>query len=458
MQQKRQTIGWILFGLAMILISIALEQRAFQLPFGIHETADDASYLRPAENWINHGVWKDNSEGPSAYVQRPPLVGGIYAIGFWLSPGGSKVIFMVFAVLLHLIAVRCLNQLLLATSQIWRVTGLLLFTVLPCFFGFLSYSISEAHVVSLIVIGITLFYQNRSGFILGSFLLLIYLFRPVLLLLFLPWFVIRLRERIHLVGRNWKIAFFILLLAVLGWEGRKAYYTGHLLDLHPIYHEANWSTYRPPHEKLSDLFRIWETKPELFHELCGKALAGTLDLKAVEEYCQERHVPLDAATLHGTLIKWAHVAQSAIDENAMTLTRSEQEFNKRIKLLRKELVSEYPWRYYVYTPLQGMKEQLPKSHLNLGIFQETYRGTWLVEFIRIISLLLVVLSFVLLPASIIHKHPLRYLAIGTLIYLVYLFWIQRMNEDRYLLPAFIAAYCVLLFWINSIFKVRKKTA
>jgi hypothetical protein len=260
------------------------------------------------------------------------------------------------------------------------------------------------------------------------------------------------------VGRNWKIAFFILLLAVLGWEGRKAYYTGHLLDLHPIYHEANWSTYRPPHEKLSDLFRIWETKPELFHELCGKALAGTLDLKAVEEYCQERHVPLDAATLHGTLIKWAHVAQSAIDENAMTLTRSEQEFNKRIKLLRKELVSEYPWRYYVYTPLQGMKEQLPKSHLNLGIFQETYRGTWLVEFIRIISLLLVVLSFVLLPASIIHKHPLRYLAIGTLIYLVYLFWIQRMNEDRYLLPAFIAAYCVLLFWINSIFKVRKKTA
>jgi hypothetical protein len=73
-------------------------------------------------------------------------------------------------------------------------------------------------------------------------------------------------------------------------------------------------------------------------------------------------------------------------------------------------------------------------------------------------LLLVVLSFVFLPASIIHKHPLRYLAIGTVIYLVYLFWIQRMNEDRYLLPAFVAAYCVFLFWINSIFKIRRKQA
>jgi hypothetical protein len=442
----------------MILTSITLEKHAFQLPSGVHETADDASYLRPAENWIDNGVWKDNSDGPSAYVQRPPLVGGIYAMGFWLFPGWSKVIFMAIALLFHLLAIYCLSQLLQATSRIWRVSGLFLFTALPCFYGFLSYTISEAFVVSFIVIGVTLFYQNRSGFILGSFLLLIYLFRPVLLLLFLPWFVVRLRERLHIVGTSWKVVFFSLLVVILGWEGRKAYHTGTLLDLHPIYHEANWSAYRPPHEKLSDLFRMWETKPELFHELCGKALDGTLKVSGVEAYCRERNAPIDATVLHQALIHWAKVTQHAIEQKAIKLTPEERKFIKNTKLLRKELVSEFPWRYYVYTPLQGVKEQLPKSHLNLGIFQETYRGTWFVEFIRMTCLLLVVLSFVFLPASIIHKHPLRYLAIGTVIYLVYLFWIQRMNEDRYLLPAFVAAYCVFLFWINSIFKIRRKQA
>lgn len=457
MQQKRQAIWWIFFGLLMILLSIALEKQAFHLPFGIHETADDASYLRPAENWIDHGTWKDNSQGPSAYVQRPPLVGAIYAIGYAINPYWSKTIFMALAILLHLIAIRCLHHLLLATARIWRITGLILFTSLPCFYGFLSYSISEALVVSFIVIGITLFYQNRSGFILGSFLLLIYLFRPVLLLLFLPWFVIRLRERLHLVGKSWKIAFFIMLFTVLGWEGRKAYYTGHLLDLHPIYHEANWSTYRPPHERLSDLFRVWETKSELFHELCGKALDGKLTPHDVKIYCQERRAPIETQTLYTLLVDWSEITNDAIKAKATKLTNQEKELVKRIKRERKILVAEYPWKYYVYTPLRGFKEQVPKSHLNMGIFQETYRGKWIMEFIRVLSLILVVLSLVMLPASIIYKHPLRHQAIGIMLYLIYLFWIQRMNEDRYLLPAFVAAFCVLLFWANSIFKIQQKS-
>jgi hypothetical protein len=457
MQHKRQIFGWVLYGLITILISLVLEKNAFQLPFGIHETADDASYLRPPENWIDHGVWKDNSDGPSAFVQRPPLVGSIYALGYLISPAWSQLIFLILALALHLYAIFCLHQLLYAASRVWRLTGLLLFTTLPCFSGFISYTISEAMIVSFVIIGISLFYQNRSGFILGSFLLLIYLFRPVLLLLFLPWFIIRLRERLHVVGRPWKILFFVLLISVIGWEGRKVYHTGNLFDLHPIYHEANVSTYRPPHEKLSDLFRIWETKPELFHELCGKALDGSLSLADVSHYCLEREVPLEADSLHHTLMSWAKVTTEAVHLRATVLTAAENELIANLKRLRKELVSLFPWRYYVYTPLHGMREQIPKSHLNLGIFQETYRGNWLVEFLRIMALLLVIFSFVFLPASVIHKHPLRPMALGILLYMVYLFWIQRMNEDRYLLPAFVAAYCVFLFWLNSMFKIRKRT-
>jgi len=40
-------------------------------------TADDPSYLAPPENLLRKGVWKDNSEGVSSYIQRPPMIGMI---------------------------------------------------------------------------------------------------------------------------------------------------------------------------------------------------------------------------------------------------------------------------------------------------------------------------------------------------------------------------------------------
>lgn len=456
MQQKWSALSWTVLGLLVILGCFFLEKHHFQLPGGIHETADDASYLRPAENLVDHGIWKDNSEGPSAYVQRPPIVGLLYAPGYWIAPHQASIIFFVIAVIVHAFSIRCLYFLLSATDNRWRSAGMLLYTVLPCFSGFLSYSISEALVVSVTVIGITLFYLNRSGFILGSFLLFIYLFRPVLLLLFLPWFLIRLRERLHVVGRTWKLVFLSLLLITLGWEARKAYYTGHLLDPHPIYHEANQTVYRPPHEKLSNLFRVWESKPELFHELCGKALENQLHETNVVDYCRERTAPIDARLLTHLLKQWAAINQKALEERALTLTSGEINLIRDLKRIRKELVANYPWRYYVYTPLQGMKEQLPKSHLNLGIFQETYRGNLLVELLRTLCLGLVLLCFVLVPASIFYKHPLRPMAIGIVLYFLYLFWVQRMNEDRYLLPAFVTAFCCLFFWGNALVKSRRK--
>ena len=41
-------------------------------------TNDDASYLRPAENFIKTGIWKDNSLGLQAHFTRPPGYGILY--------------------------------------------------------------------------------------------------------------------------------------------------------------------------------------------------------------------------------------------------------------------------------------------------------------------------------------------------------------------------------------------
>ena len=39
------------------------------------KTADDISYLRPAENYYLHGVWKDNNPGRQSYFLRTPGYG-----------------------------------------------------------------------------------------------------------------------------------------------------------------------------------------------------------------------------------------------------------------------------------------------------------------------------------------------------------------------------------------------
>ena len=36
--------------------------------------------------------------------------------------------------------------------------------------------------------------------------------------------------------------------------------------MHPIYSSTNQSFYRPPHEALGELYKIWEFKSDRFHE------------------------------------------------------------------------------------------------------------------------------------------------------------------------------------------------
>ena len=43
-------------------------------------TADDASYLAPADNYLENGVWRANSPADNSYYLRSPGYGGIYLI------------------------------------------------------------------------------------------------------------------------------------------------------------------------------------------------------------------------------------------------------------------------------------------------------------------------------------------------------------------------------------------
>lgn len=448
---KRFSLILTISGCIMVLGLFFLEKEAFQLPFGMHETADDPSYLRPAENWINHGVWKDNTNGASAYVQRPPLFGTVYALVYSIGGKSAPLVLFLFNFALHLFALHLLYQLICEYFTPRKALYFsLIYAITPIFFGFLSYQISEAFAGSFMIIGVYLFTRPTFPRYKASvFIIALMLFRPVLILLFLPAFLFLLLSKTNKNRLNWRQISLLgfSLIACLSWEIRKHHYTQEWLNPHPIYHASNESQFRPLHAAFSDLFRIWETRPEVFHTLMGKAWSSdTIAYKTVLEYSQARSIPISARHLHQLLKQYQTInieLKKQFEQHEFKVeTSSEKQLGKQIIHLTTQIKAANPWTNWIKTPFLGMKEQLFKSHLNLGIFQETYRGTFLVESLRYACLAFVLLLYLSLIFGLFIKGILRFLAIGGLIYLTYLFWFQRMNEDRYLQPVLCFAFII----------------
>lgn len=428
-------------------------------PF-LHTTADDPSYLRPVENFLHHGTWKDNGIGASSYVQRPPLFGLIHGICYLISPGQSLAIAFALFLLLHGAALYVLpgifRHFVSDKSAHWLA---LLYAALPCFWGFLSYSITEAISPSLVILLLAALLHDgkRSLFYTLLLITLIWFLRPVLLLLF-PLVIYKLfRRRSELLHPRQAITGFLCLLSIFLWEYRKAGYMGHWGDPHPIYHVTNNPPFRPVHAALSDLFRTWETRPEVLHSFvhaCWSEDSTHRSLSAVKAYCSERNVPMPSPDLYALLTTY-HTVNMAYLQEKKELPRTLETSGERALRLRlvaetKAIRQAFPLRYHVLTPLQSASEQLRKSQLNLELFQVTFRGTFPVELLRYCC---VFLLFILLTGSLsaLTSRPasLRLMAIGTVIYCFYLFYVQRMNEDRYMIPLLPLIYvCGLVFWIS----------
>ena len=61
-------------------------------------------------------------------------------------------------------------------------------------------------------------------------------------------------------------SFFVCLASIVFWESVKIQRTGELWNPHPIYHVENQTMFRPPHERLTELFKVFEFKSEDFHQ------------------------------------------------------------------------------------------------------------------------------------------------------------------------------------------------
>lgn len=441
------------------------------LPQGMHTTADDASYLAPAENWWHTGTWKDNSVGISSYIQRPPMMGIIHLLEYVPFGKFAPAAHFLFCLLLHGWSLYRLPRLLTqflpekqALSAAW------LYATLPCFWGFLSYQITESVSPALVLLLASyLLNRNKTGSSILPILILttvLWLLRPVLILLVLFPLIIYLKKNwLSLRKVQIGVTAALCLLAVFSWEIRKAGYSGKWGELHPIYHAENASLYRPPHEAMSDLFRIWETRPEVFHAIahsCWGEDSTKRSAAFLEGYIQERNVPMSVLELQELLAAYAAVNRPVIHaiESGKTpvQTMAERRFMHRVYQLESRLRKSNKQQYYLTTPFLSMKEMLTKSQLNPELFQVHFRGKLPVELLRYVCVALINL---LVAGTILvmfrRKSELRWMAFGILLYGFYLFYVQRLNEDRYLVPALGVLFVTgSIYWWQLINRLRHK--
>ncbi len=433
-------------------------------PFLWHETADDASYYQPAFHFWETGTWKDNLNDPSAYVQRPPLTGTLHLLARIFGEKNEPLIYFICALMLHVSSVYYWATYSLSHfSKRMTVLFGFFYSLSPLFLGFLSYRLSESIELPLCLLAWTSLSRKTTASIieLGSWTLVFWLFRPVLILFVVPLWI---QQIIRIRNIDWRrtslslTVFFTLSVVTLGWEIRKVHYGFSFGEPHPIYHPKNESIFRPEHAALSDLFRNWEYQPERFHALAGSFWEGNIELgnRLLTEYNYQGHAgDFPIHQLQQLLYEYATLGKKFRSQpNSSSLMRSEQVFAEKISRISNHYEQGHLKQRWISTPLKSARLQLKKSQLNLRIFQETFRGSWWTECIRYGSLFFIWLGYGSLFFLAFRKTTLSWLAQGGLCYFLYLTEVQVMNEDRYFLPLALAGFLGLMFSVHSFKKNR----
>lgn len=428
---------------------------------GLISTADEASYLRPPQNWLEGKGWKDSSTGHSSYVQRPPGYGLIFLFCKAVSPNNPFILLKVLNVLAFLFSIIVLSKIVFELTQNnkYALVGALIFGLLPCFNGFMYYTLTESlspFFLLLLTYGfIAIIKHNHKPYLFGLTLAFLLLLRPQLIvfpLIFVVYLLFKSR-------RFWWV-YILSILPFLFWQVRNYDITG-TVSLHPIYSSTNKSIYRPPHEALSNLFRVWEYRSDEFHEIVGILIKDTSNmtlnkaLTNVPDHLKEEVKPV----LQDFQIVVQHQKKMFKEESEIRAMPIEKRFVSKTNSLKKEIVASNKWIYYIGTPIKSAIEMMTKSHLNHFVFQKSWRGNLLIEMLRYVCLIIINLSLLSTVLLFFAKRTPKYfklIAVGILCTILYYFFFQRMNEERYLTPLLPLMFIGLLTLLSK--RTKKSTA
>jgi hypothetical protein len=451
------------------------------------KTADDISYLRPAENYYKTGVWRDNNPGKQSYFLRTPGYGYFrYALMKMFGPEQSYFYFKYIQLLLFSISVLLLFYIaiLIGLPLKYALIMEVIYGLSPFASGFIYYSITEG-ITPALMIGYMFFLlsgykrSRPSSFFLASLLLgYIGITRPILLLFGAALPLAIYWSDLHL-SLSKKIAFIFLtgiiaLAPISMWALRSSQIAGSYIGIYPIYYVENNSQFRPTHQAIWEFEKSYGTEGLEFHRYM---------------------VPLWKATIHGDtsgihidsiMIVCPDFVKKAIGEQKLrnsfilyrqsiiyqrshyprdmampdTIPAIEQQVIKDFHTYTAEINSTHWLWCHVAVPLRLFKSLSFHSNLSLYMFQHTYRGKWWMEALRLIFLILhflCCLSFI----AILFRGGDKFIksVFGFVIgaYFLYLCYIFRGLEERYTLPILPLMLLGLACSIDTLSRMRSSS-
>lgn len=423
--------------------------------YGMIQTADETSYIVPPQNFVNKGEWKDNSNGLTAYYQRSPGYGLLYLVNYLILGKNALFGLKITQVALFFVSILVFWKILKEFQVTKRLAfiGTAFFAILPLYSGFVYYTLTEG-VVPFFTLWSFLELkrsdnQNKIRWQLIVSIAFLVLIRPQLGIL--P----AVGMAYSLIKKQYKLlaTISIALLPLFLWYVRTAIISSEIPSFHPIYSKTNNHFYRPSHAAITDLFRIWEWRSDVFHSQTGRVGFG--DSLTIQEVVSELPEKYQVA-VKPILYEFQSLNRLRLDqyENKKILDYlpGELEFLENVSKVRTQLIKDNQIDYYLKTPVMSMKDFLNKSYMNLFIFQASFRGNWIVESLRVICWLVVIGSLII---SFITLFRLKWksiefsILVGVFVFLFYLVFVQRLNEERYIVP-------ILPIWLIFCFIGIKK--
>ncbi|MDX1652000.1 MAG: hypothetical protein R3277_05885 [Brumimicrobium sp.] len=420
-------------------------------------TADEAGYLRPAQNFLSGEGWHDSSEGFSSYVQRPPGYGILYLISKLIYSSNPLLILKGFQITCFFLSILLFYSLMirLDVKKPFSISFTLLYGLLPCYNGFMYYTLTESISPFMLIllthefVSILKNQRNPSVFIAAAAFLLV--LRPQLTVFPILYILV-----IYLHEKRIKWIYIIGFLPFVLWQIRTITITGEI-NLHPIYSETNKSIFRPTHRSLTNLFRVWEFKSDRFHETVGLLVSDTTTL-AIRKAA--KNIPMEFRTEVLPLLKEyqriAYERRKSFEEPVLPKNEDyEVAFIHKTDLLTQKLKQEHFIRAYLITPAYSAYQFLNKSYLNLWVYQKKWRGTLIIEVLRWICFLIINISFLatflVLSLGKFARH-LRIIALGVALTFFYMIFFQRLNEERYLVPLLPLMLLMIPVFVSSCMK------
>jgi len=433
------------------------------------ETADDLSYLVPAKNFIEKGEWKDNSIGKVSYFLRPPGYGLIF-LPFYALFGfeGALVFLKIIQLLLFSLSVFCFYKICehVISNKILSILTTSIYGIFPIAMGFVYYTLSESLTPALVIFytyGLVTAYHHDNiklkyrNYLLASIVLaFLIIVRPVLIVLgiALPIFLFfDLRQKV--VNLKMIITFFkyglISLSLLLIWEIRVYSKAEKFPGLHPIYYEDFNSIYRPTHKHIWKFAKCWGIRSDRFHSLIGPIWYNAihddrLDDSHINTFIES--IPKDMVEEIGRnkifdafkLYQKSALFQKEFYQKNLPMPKIsvlENDAVEAFRQLTKTYKKNHILKYHIAIPLKYFKDMVLHSNLSLHIFQFTFRGNFLMELLRYVSLAIHTSVFVLFFFTIFIRTNMALKLIFLFIPIVYIFllcYFVRELEERYTLP------------------------